>query len=63
VRWEGDAGVLSSGDEPSELDDQEETETERLLREVFIVIGSECFTKSVELESLLLDILYRRLIV
>lgn len=61
MRWEaeaGDAGVLSSGGEPSEPDDPEETETERALRaEILIVIGSEGLIKSVGSELALLDIL------
>lgn len=56
---EAEAGVRRSGGEPSELDEPEETETERPRRtEVFIAMGSECLTKSDEL-VLLEDILYR----
>lgn len=60
----GEEGVWISGEEPVELDEPEETETERALRaEVFIMIGSECLTKSVVLRLLLEDILYVMLVV
>lgn len=53
-----EAGVCTSDAELPELDDPEETETERCLRaDVFIVMGSECLTLSLEVS--LLDIVFR----